>query len=78
MKQYVYVGNDTYINGDKIISIINSSRPMAKKLKKKAKEKYNLLDFTCGIVLKNIFKNIIVEKSFLVNVFLVCGIKKEK
>ena len=49
MKQPVYIGNDAYINGDIIISIVDFSRPVAKKLKKKAKEEYNLLDFTCGM-----------------------------
>ena len=49
MNQPVYIGNDTYINGDMIIFIVDSSRPIGKKLKKKAKEEYNLLDFTCGM-----------------------------
>ena len=49
MKQPVYIGKDAYINGDMIISIVDSSRPIGKNLKKRAKEEYNLLDFTCGM-----------------------------
>lgn len=50
MKQPVYIDVSTYINGDSIVSIMDPSCSQAKKLRKKAKEKDKLLDFTCGKV----------------------------
>ena len=47
MKQPVFIGG-AYVNGDLIVSIVDAVCPQAKKLVKAAKERDNLLDFTCG------------------------------
>ena len=48
MTQSVWIGNNTYINGDLIISITEAKHPLAKKMIKTAKEEGHLLDYTAG------------------------------
>ena len=63
MKQPVYVGVDTYINGDSIVSIMDPSCSQAKKLRQKAKEEDRLLDFTCG---KNYGSEILLNDNHVI------------
>lgn len=48
MTQSVWIGNNTYINGDLIISISAAKNPQMKRLAKDAKENGRLLDYTSG------------------------------
>ena len=48
----VWIGGDTYINGDLIISITNATHPKSKKAIKAAKEEGKLLDYTAGLTRK--------------------------
>lgn len=63
MKQPVYVGVDTYIDGDSIVSIMDPSCSQAKKLRQRAKEEDKFLDFTCG---KNYGSEILLNDNHVV------------
>lgn len=63
MKQPVYVGVDTYIDGESIVSIMDPSCSQAKKLRQKAKEEDRLLDFTRG---KNYGSEILLNDNHII------------